>query len=120
NKVYAIDAKTGQQKWSFFMGWSGAISPPMVVNGMLYIGSIDGRVYAIDTNTGQQKWAFPVKDGVYAALMVVNGVVYVISIAGIVYAIDAETGQQKWIFPTRNATGSWVQPPPIVVNGVLY
>jgi outer membrane protein assembly factor BamB/serine/threonine protein kinase len=120
NKVYAIDARTGQQKWSFFMGWSGAISPPMVVNGVLYIGSIDGRVYAIDVQTGQQKWAFPINDGVYAALTVVNGVVYVISIPGIVYAIDTKTGQQKWTFPTRNATGSWVQPPPIVVNGVVY
>ena len=120
NKIYAINAKTGQPKWSFFMGWNGFISTPMVANGVLYVASIDGKIYAIEAETGQKKWAFPANGGVYAALTVANGAAYVISIDGIVYAIDTTTGHQKWVFPTKNATGSWEQPPPIVVNGVLY
>jgi outer membrane protein assembly factor BamB/serine/threonine protein kinase len=115
NKVYAIDASTGQQKWTFPTG-NAVWSSPMVVDGVLYIGSDDHKVYAIDASTGQQKWAFPTGDGVPSSPTVVNGVLYVGSRDGKVYAIDAGTGQQKWTFSTGNAVWS----SPTVVNEVLY
>ena len=45
NKVYALNARTGAKLWSYTTGgevWSS----PAVANGVVYIGSYDGKVYA--------------------------------------------------------------------------
>ena len=36
----------------------GSAEPVTVRDGVVYIGSWDGRLYAIDAATGQQKWVF--------------------------------------------------------------
>jgi PQQ-like domain len=42
--VYALDANTGAELWSYTTG--GAVySSPAVANGMVYIGSDDGKLY---------------------------------------------------------------------------
>jgi eukaryotic-like serine/threonine-protein kinase len=90
-----------QQRWTFSTG-NGfyEVSSPMVVYGMLYVGSGD-KTYALDANTGQQKWVSPV-NSVY--LYAVNGILYICSGNSSdnrvtdVYALDAGTGQQKWSF----------------------
>jgi outer membrane protein assembly factor BamB len=95
------------------------------VNGVVYIGSWDGRLYAIDAATGQQKWAFEGgKDpaihnqvGFQSSPAVVDGTVYVGSRDAHVYAIDAATGRRKWDYPTSK---SWVNGTPAVRDGVVY
>ncbi|MGH2479399.1 MAG: PQQ-binding-like beta-propeller repeat protein [Ktedonobacteraceae bacterium] len=43
--LYAFDAKSGAQKWSF--PTRGKIySSPIVADGMIYVGSADGNAYA--------------------------------------------------------------------------
>jgi hypothetical protein len=43
--VYALDAETGDQIWSFETG--GAVySSPAVVDEVLYVGAMDSNVYA--------------------------------------------------------------------------
>ena len=122
NKVYAIDAGTGQQKWAFparnaTSDWGSWVHPsPTVVDGVVYVGSGDRKVYAIDTRTGQQKWAFPTGDEVRSSPTVVDGVLYVGSLDHKVYAIDTRTGQQQWAFPT----GAYVHLSPTIVKGVVY
>jgi outer membrane protein assembly factor BamB len=113
--VYALDANTGLQKWTFLTG-NRVESSPTVVNGVLYVGSQDGNVYALDANTGQKKWSFTTGGGVDSSPLVLNGVLYVGSDDHNVYALDANTGQKKWSF----TTGSRVYSSPTVVNGVLY
>jgi len=56
-RLYALDARTGQEKWSFKTG-SRVVSSPAVAGGMVYVGSGDGRLYALDARTGQEKWRF--------------------------------------------------------------
>jgi outer membrane protein assembly factor BamB/serine/threonine protein kinase len=113
--VYALDASTGQQKWTFPTG-NRVESSPTVQSGVLYVGSQDGNVYALDASTGQQKWVFPTGAGVDSSPLVQNGVLYVGSSDHNVYALDASTGQKKWAF----LTGDRVYSSPTVVNGVLY
>jgi outer membrane protein assembly factor BamB len=44
--VYAIDARTGGEKWRFATeGWVD--SSPYVAGGIVYVGSNDGYVYAL-------------------------------------------------------------------------
>jgi eukaryotic-like serine/threonine-protein kinase len=43
--VYALNARTGAKLWSYTTG-DKVWSPPVVVNGTLYVGSNDHKVYA--------------------------------------------------------------------------
>ena len=57
NNLYALDAKTGEEKWRFKTGdW--VLSTPAAVNGMVYFGSLDGNLYALNARTGRERWRF--------------------------------------------------------------
>jgi outer membrane protein assembly factor BamB len=46
HNLYALDAVSGQNHWSFQTG--GKVqSSPTVVDGIVYVGSDDGKLYAI-------------------------------------------------------------------------
>jgi outer membrane protein assembly factor BamB len=114
-KVRAVDATTGDAKWSSLTG-GAVLQAPTIWNGRAYFGSADGFVYAVDATTGRFLWRFraaPIERRiavygtlsstwpVHSGVLVQDGVAYVA--AGIVdydgtyvYALDAVTGKIKW------------------------
>jgi len=55
--IYALDARTGQQIWSYTTG--GPIdSPPTYYKGLALFGSADGYVYALRASDGVLAWCF--------------------------------------------------------------
>jgi hypothetical protein len=52
NKVYALDADTGQENWSFFTGGPVRLAP-MVYKGKVFFGSDDGFVYCLNAKNGK-------------------------------------------------------------------
>ena len=86
------------EHWTFSTGVSdirGVISSsPTVVDGVVYVGSLDSNLYAIDAASGQQRWVFPTGDGIFASPAVVDGVVYVGSTDTNLYAIGNLTTVQ--------------------------
>jgi outer membrane protein assembly factor BamB len=53
NNVYALNASTGTELWSYATG--GQVhSSPAVTNGVVYVGSDDGKVYAFGLKKGQE------------------------------------------------------------------
>jgi len=44
--LYALDAKSGHELWSFKMG-NAMVSSPLVADGAVYVASHDGYIYAI-------------------------------------------------------------------------
>jgi outer membrane protein assembly factor BamB len=66
--IYCIDANTGSQIWKTFaggvtnnilaIGQSQTRASPMVFNGKVYVGSLDGNLYCLDANTGSVIWKF--------------------------------------------------------------
>ncbi len=106
-----------QQKWTFSTGGEYYnVSAPMVVDGMLYVGSGDNKVkkvYAVDASTGQQKWAFPTT----GSLTVINGVLYIGSDDNKIYAVNISIGEKRWVFLTEDRLSYFS---PTIVNGVLY
>lgn len=55
--VHALDAKTGESKWSYTAG--GRIdSPPTIYKGGVYFGSADGWVYALNEDNGKLAWRY--------------------------------------------------------------
>ena len=56
--VYALDAYTGTCYWRYSLPCIGTLSSPAVVDGVVYIGNIDG-VFAINAYTGAKIWQSP-------------------------------------------------------------
>ncbi len=54
-KVYALDAATGDLRWTFFTGGPIRVAPT-VWEGGVYVGSDDGFAYCIAADTGALRW----------------------------------------------------------------
>ena len=121
--LYAMDAVTGDEKWTFET--SGPVrSSPTVVNGTVYVGSQDA-LYAVNASTGEQEWTFEDAGGIISSPTVAAGTVYIGSLSrgaggetlrGMVYAVDAETGTQTW----GSKQDAPIASSPAVVNGTVY
>lgn len=113
--VHALDAATGETRWTNYTG--GPVRyPPSVWNGRVYVGSGDGYVYAFEAATGRSLWRFraapvdrripvygrlastwPVNSGVLVADGVAYAAAGITSLDGThVYALDAVTGRIRW------------------------
>ncbi len=55
HKVYALDAATGQQRWSFFTGGPVRLAPT-VWQEKVFVGSDDGFVYCLKADDGELVW----------------------------------------------------------------
>ncbi len=55
NKVYALDAVTGDERWSFFTGGPVRLAP-VVREGRVFVGSDDGFAYCLNANNGKLIW----------------------------------------------------------------
>jgi len=89
----------GGVRWRFRTG--GAVrSSPTVADGVLYIGSTDGRLYALDAATGARIWAFDAGSPVSSSPAVAGGLVLFTSADGVTHAVDARDGALEWTFHT--------------------
>jgi outer membrane protein assembly factor BamB len=84
-------------QWRFATAGS-VTSSPVVVKGVVYVGSGDGHVYALDLETGGERWAATATGAVDAAPAVAAGRVFVGDRAGVFHALDAATGKELWSF----------------------
>lgn len=122
SKVYALDATSGQIKWSYdpqvkldtnYMVSFGARSNRGVAvwEGKVIVGTADCRLIALDANTGIALWdvkACDSKNWYYknAAPRVGGGMVFSgtsgseVGVRGLVDAYDANTGKRLWRFYT--------------------
>jgi len=115
NKVYSLDASTGQVRWAAFTGGPVRVAPT-VSNGRVYVGSDDGCAYCLRAADGQIVWklrggpgerkvlgngrmmsVWPVRTGV----LVADGISYFC--AGLfpaesvfLHAVRAEDGKRVW------------------------
>jgi len=113
--VYAFEASTGSQLWTFTTG-ARAYPSPAVVNGVVYAGSDDDNVYALDASTGAKLWSYTTGGKVTSSPGVTNGKVFIGSLDNNLYAFNASTGEKLWNY----TTGGSVTSSPAVANGVVY
>jgi len=61
DKVYALDAMTGQQRWTFFTEGPVRLAP-IISGNHLYVGSDDGCVYCLSADKGSLIWRYKAAD----------------------------------------------------------
>lgn len=121
-RVYALDAVTGAELWYFNPDSDGQVNRYTccdevnrgiaVWEGMVYVGSLDGRLFGLDAATGEVRWeqdTLIFKERAYTSSGApeVAGSVVVIGNAGADYdargyvsAYDLKTGEFAWRFFT--------------------
>jgi outer membrane protein assembly factor BamB len=117
--IYALscfDASTGANIWNFPVV-SYAYSAPAVVNGRVYVGSVNGGVYCLDASSGLQMWNYSTGDSFDSSPTLVNDLVYVESTHGDIYCLDAASGDRVWNF-SIGSTKSGASP--AVSGGYVY
>ena len=97
-KVYALDAATGGQIWSYSTN-DVVESSPAVADGKVYVGSDDGRVRAY-LASGAEVWSNVTGGPVKSSPAVADGIVFFGSLDGYVYAWNATNGNEIWRFWT--------------------
>ncbi len=119
--VYALDAKTGDRKWTYDPKVDKARGQKAccdVVNrgvavwkGKVYVGTIDGRLVALNAKDGTVAWDKLTVDQskpytITGAPRVIKGKVMIgnggaeLGVRGYISAYDAETGEMAWRFFT--------------------
>lgn len=117
SKVYALDAKTGAERWTYdpkVPGKWGRAACCDVVNrgvavwkGTVYSASLDGRLIALDAATGEERWVVATTPGdvpytVTGAPRVIGGLVMIgnggaeYGVRGYISAYDADSGDLVW------------------------
>ena len=117
SKVFAFDAKSGKQLWTYdpgVPGEKGFNACCDVVNrgvalwkGKVYVGALDGRLIALDAKTGKSVWSQQTTDNskpytITGAPRVVKDKVLIgnggaeYGVRGYITAYDAASGKQAW------------------------
>ncbi|MBB6647163.1 PQQ-binding-like beta-propeller repeat protein [Halobellus sp. MBLA0160] len=127
--LYAFDADTGTQKWTFESPTGGNVSNgPAAANGTVYF-RVGPELYALAAADGDRRWTATVPNGLggtwpRASVTVAEGTVIVPVTRGDgdggMVAYDAETGDRTWIqrFEGRGVVN--VRTTPAVDNGTVY
>lgn len=72
---------------------------PTIVNGVVYIGSLDGNLYALDLKSGAKKWQYNTGGAVRSAAAFADGQVFVGSESFKTFALSAQNGSVNWEEP---------------------
>ena len=83
-------------RWKFPVPKGAFEGTAAIVNGVVYIGDLDGSVFAISLATGEKRWEYKVESGFIAAPAVHDGMVYIGDYDGRVYCLNAKTGKLLW------------------------
>lgn len=101
--VFALDAETGDPRWSrpVSLGEPIRLGPLLSSDGRtLILAGHTGTLYALDVEDGAQRWAVP-QAGQLASMEISEGVIYVTRIFGDyrVQAFQVDSGEEVWSFP---------------------
>jgi len=115
--VYALDAKTGQERWkydpkvprdrAYFICCDVVNRGVALYNGKVYVGTLDGRLIALDKQTGNPVWTAMTTevDKPYSItgypriaknLVVIGNAGAEFGVRGYITAYDADSGKQVW------------------------
>jgi acido-empty-quinoprotein group A len=118
DQVWAIDARTGREIWTYTTKSGSAIGNRGVAvhNGAVYLETPDSHLVALDAETGNEKWRVEFADSrvgyfaTMAPIIVKNHVIVAsggdsLDLPGYLQARDPETGALQWQWRTTPKAG---------------
>ena len=99
--MYAIDAATGEARWTFDTAGTGFRSAPVIWGDTVLISTDSGVLYAFNKASGEVSWQTGTGRGdKYRFAAIDDGLVF-LPYEGYLYAIDVEDGSQIWKIEAR-------------------
>ena len=115
DKIYCLDAATGEQRWTFFTEGPVRLAPT-IAEGRVFVGSDDGHSYCLDAKSGKLIWKtqlgprdyrIPGNSRIISRWPLRTGIVVIGDLAYcaagmfpsegvLITAIEADTGKIKW------------------------
>lgn len=113
--VYALEADSGEEIWSFTTE-QAIWGQPTLADGQIFISSLDRSLYALRVDDGTELWRVTLDGAIPSKPTVVDGRVYVGGFDSTLHALDAADGREIWTFEAED----WVWSSPAVVDGTVY
>lgn len=91
---------------------------PVIKNGRVFVGTLDGTAHAINSDTGATLWSANLDSGTgcSAAVSEDGGVVVFVTLSGAVHGLNTVSGTAMWKYQSPGSiTGA-----PCMRNGVVY
>ncbi len=114
-------------KWAFGIPNVRSVrSQPVIFEGRVYVGGLDGTVYSLDSATGCTVWATrgkPVRSGLAigrAGQVASPATIFYGDASGDVYALDADTGKFLWHTQADDHPATTITGTPSYLEGRLY
>ncbi len=117
-RLYALNAETGEELWSFETD-AGIAAGPVVAgdSSTVYVGGFDSRLRAIDTAEHRERWSVQADNWFWAEPLLEDGTLYAASLDGKVRAVDSGTGEPRWPMPF--STAGPIKSAPVMADGLL-
>lgn len=96
-ELMCLDA-SGAELWRV-TGRRRIVAQPLIVDQLIYFGSIDCNIYAVQVDHPVIEWNFRTKGEVTAAAAYADGKVFIGAADGSFYALDSLGGQEVWRYP---------------------
>ncbi|CAN0292060.1 unnamed protein product [Phaeothamnion confervicola] len=120
-RLVATTLSTGKEEWEIHDKNVQYTGGPGGGDGLVLMGTGDGRVIAREADTGKVRWVAKVSSEVLAAPTAGNGVTVVRTGDGRLYGLNSSTGAELWVYertvPTLTLRG--VAPPVIDEDVVM-
>ena len=115
DKIYCLDAATGEQRWTFFTEGPVRLAPT-IAEARVFVGSDDGHAYCLDAKSGKLIWKtqlgprdyrIPGNSRIISRWPLRTGIIVIGDLAYcaagmfpsegvLITAIEADTGKIKW------------------------
>ncbi len=94
---------------------TAVVSDPLLADGALYVGTIDGKMFKLDAGTGNILWTYEGETkikSIWTKPAIIDNVLFFATEDGYIYALDTETGNPVWNSPVNTESQ-------IVASGVV-
>ena len=139
-EIYALDEKSGTQRWVNKVGGMGNMSSPAIYDGKIYVGmSVPAYLFCLDAATGKTLWKAQIPKAINTGMgdvspAVSDGVVVIDAVSDLktingkdtvdvtVGAFDSKSGKALW----THKMGRGAKPPafkggvPMIHDGTVY
>ncbi|AXK34605.1 serine/threonine protein kinase [Streptomyces armeniacus] len=126
-RLYAMEARTGAERWAYPVGDSAAtggvpVRLTVAPDGAVYVCA-GSRVLALDVASGAERWRFDAPAAFLCAPAfvpgpaVAGGGIYLADYLGTVYALDATNGHDRWRIATESRHST---EPVVVADGLVH